>query len=110
MAWSSRGRPQTLICRHLEVRDAEEVRLLHLAIARCQLREYLALDDNPACRNHTDLMQLVDRLVLVLGYYRTMREGGSRAALRPVVAEAMFHLEACRHLLSDRKMLHLRES
>lgn len=97
MAWSEKIYPSFRL-------DSERERaLLRRVLALGQIHEYLGLDSCPRQKRWIELRLLYHRLTLLMEHYQTIPEGPERAALRPVVAEAMLHLADCRSQMSDRR-------
>ncbi len=96
MAWSGKVYPAFHI-------DTERERaLLRHALVRRQVAQYLGLDACPHRLQWLEFGLFYYRLTLVMEYYLTLPEGAERCALRPLLAEAMLFLRACRAAMSDR--------
>lgn len=96
MAWSGNVYPGFQI-------DSERERaLFRHALVRRQVAQYLGLDDCPHRLRWLEFGLFYYRLTLVMEHYRSLPEGTERCALRPILAEAMLFLRACRAAMSDR--------
>lgn len=96
MAWSGNVYPGFQI-------DAERERaLLRRALVRRQVAQYLGLDACPHRLQWLEFGLFYYRLTLLMEHYLALPEGAQRCALRPILAEAMLFLRACRAAMSDR--------
>lgn len=96
MAWSGNAYPEFQI-------DTERERsLLRRALARRQVAQYLGLDGCPRRLHWLEFGLFYYRLTLLLEHFQRLPEGAERCALRPLLAEALLFLRACRAAMSDR--------
>ncbi|MBC7260287.1 MAG: hypothetical protein H5T65_13720 [Chloroflexi bacterium] len=96
MAWSGKVYPEFRI-------DTErEWVAFRRALVRRQVAQYLGLDACPHRLQWLEFGLFYYRLTLVMEHYRMLPEGSERCALRPLLAEAMLFLKACRAAMSDR--------
>jgi len=76
--------------------------LFRRALVGRQVARYLGLDACPRRLPWLEFGLFYYRLTLLMEHFQRLPDGAQRCALRPLVAEALLFLQACRAAMSDR--------
>lgn len=96
MAWSGS------FYRRFQIDVERERVLFRRALFGRRVAQYLGLDACPRRLHWLEFGLFYYRLTLLLEHFQRLPEGAERCALRPLVAEALLFLRACRTAMSDR--------